>query len=91
MLRSRFLRDLNAVARGADPSGLIRDPERARLVDLPMANAHYHAPMSRAQWLSHPFIGRRAKGNPWVAGQPEEVRRQFLEAMGLPVTGSGLL
>ena len=84
MLRTRFLRDLKAVAQGTDPSGLIRDPEQAKFVSLPSANAHYHAPMSREEWLNHPFIGRRANGNPWAAGQPDEVRRQFLEAMGLP-------
>jgi 5,5'-dehydrodivanillate O-demethylase len=83
MLRRRFFKDLKAIADGQDPSGLIRDPGRARSVVLPGANAQYHAPMSREEWLRHPFIGRRAHGNPWVAGQPDEVRREFLEAMGL--------
>lgn len=84
MLRRRFFQDLEAVARGDDPSALIRDPEVAKFVDLPSANAHYHAvSMTRAEWLAHPFIGKRANGNPWAAGQPEAVRRDFLEAMGL--------
>lgn len=84
MLRRRFFKDLEAIAAGRDPSGLIRDPEKAKFVDLPSANAHYHAPMTREAWLAHPFIGKRAGGNPWAAGQPEEVRRAFLDAIGLP-------
>jgi 5,5'-dehydrodivanillate O-demethylase len=89
LLRARLEKDLQALAAGSDPSGVVRDPERARFVELPMANAHYHAPMSREEWLSHPFIGRRVHGNPWAAGQPPEVHRQFLAAMGLgPPHGS---
>lgn len=84
MLRRRFFRDLKAVAEGRDPSGLIRDPHQARLVALPSANAQYYGPMTMEEWLKHPFVGRRAHGNPWVAGQPEEVRQEFLKAMGLP-------
>jgi hypothetical protein len=83
MLRQRLFNDLDSVAQGHDPSALIRDVERAKFVDLPNANAHYHQAMTRAQWLSHPFIGRRAHGNPWVAGQPDGVRQEFLAAMGL--------
>lgn len=84
MLRRRLLRDLTACEQGNDPSGLIRDPEQAKFVQLPNANAHYGKAMTRAEWLAHPFIGRRAHDNPWAYGQPAEVRAAFLEAIGLP-------
>jgi 5,5'-dehydrodivanillate O-demethylase len=83
MLRRRLFDDLAAVARGEDPSGLIRDSVRAQCVVLPNADAQKHPPMSRAEWLAHPFFGRRANGNPWCAGQPDWVRQEYREAMGL--------
>ncbi|MBC2665993.1 aromatic ring-hydroxylating dioxygenase subunit alpha [Novosphingobium flavum] len=82
MLRRRLQRDLAAIERGEDPSGLIRDPERAARVPLPNANAHYLAAIPRAEWLAHPFLSRRAAGNPWAAGQPDAVRLAYLRAMG---------
>lgn len=83
MLRRRFFKDLKAVADGKDTSGRIRDQRRAECIALPSANAEYYAPMSLEEWLRHPFVGQRVHSNPWVAGQPDEVRREFLEAIGL--------
>jgi hypothetical protein len=71
------------VGRGKDPSGLIRDPERAKFVELPIANMRYFDSMPREEWLKHPFFGRRVNGNPWAAGQPEPVLQAFQEAIGV--------
>src|ERR1700738_3961755 len=38
MVRRRFLRDLEAVARGEDPKAVIRDPARNRAILLPVAD-----------------------------------------------------
>jgi 5,5'-dehydrodivanillate O-demethylase len=84
MLRKRFLADLDAVADGNDPKGLIRDPEKARCVVLPMANhdttlkgfttAEIMADPRRRAFLTSFYL---------QAGQPEEVKREMSEAFGI--------
>ena len=37
MIRNRFFQDMEAVAQGRDPKGIIRDPETAKRVQLPVA------------------------------------------------------
>ena len=39
MIRNRFFEDMEAVAQGRDPKGIIRDPDTAKLVQLPIAIA----------------------------------------------------
>jgi len=86
-IRKRFFDDLDTMARGGEPKGLIRDPARNQRVPLPMMDRHLvvdgHTPEAIMAW------GRlRAMYTTYVfqAGQPEWVRQQFAEAMGLPMT-----
>ncbi|MBX5468101.1 MAG: aromatic ring-hydroxylating dioxygenase subunit alpha [Firmicutes bacterium] len=88
MFRRRLKEDLERVARGEDPSGVIRDPEKARLVRWPdNRRAVIERGLAREEWLA-----RRAQRRDLIAaddyfifyaGQPESVRREYEAAMGL--------
>jgi 5,5'-dehydrodivanillate O-demethylase oxygenase subunit len=85
-IRKRFFDDLDTLARGGEPKGLIRDAARNVRVPLPMMDRHLvvegHTPEEIMAW------GRlRAMYTTYVfqAGQPEWVRQQFADAMGLPM------
>jgi 5,5'-dehydrodivanillate O-demethylase len=84
MQRQRFLSDLEAVARGADPKAVIRDPELNRCVALPVAERKLLIEgISRDAMAKHPIFGRHlTEGYPFQLGEPPEVRKAFLEAMG---------
>ncbi len=85
MMRKRFFDDLDSVARGEDPSGLIRDPERARCVRLPIAEPRLHRDgLTLEESKQHPLLKGRLNGNRWVAGQPDHVFNAYMEAMGVP-------
>ncbi len=83
-MRRRFFDELDAVAAGAEPKGLIRDPAGNRALRLPM--------MDREQVLND-FSSAQIKARPrmWLmyttyvfqAGQPEAVRQQMAQALGL--------
>lgn len=85
MMRKRMFDDLDAIAQGRDPSGLIHDAERAKCVALPIAVPALHREgLPLAETLTHPVLKGRIAGNRWVAGQPDEVYNEFISAMGLP-------
>jgi 5,5'-dehydrodivanillate O-demethylase len=85
LLRQRFLADLEAIARGKDPKGLIRDPALNACVPLPIAEREYLTESRpRAELLQHPVLGKQYAGDYiFQAGQPEEVRRAYAEAIGI--------
>ena len=85
-IRKRFFEDLERVAQGQDPKGLIRDPQRNVRVPLPM--------MDRSQIVEGPTLEQierfprlklMYKTYVFQAGQPEWVRREFTDVMGLPM------
>jgi 5,5'-dehydrodivanillate O-demethylase len=84
MLRKRFLSDLDAIARGEDPKAVIRDAAINQCVPLPVAERRYLTEgVSREELLRHPLLGRQVtEAYPFQLGQPEEVRKAYLEAMG---------
>ena len=85
MIRQRFFHDLDAIASGRDPKGLIRDPERNHCVPLPMIGRDlFYDGMSLDGYRKHPLYGRLLDDFRWHYGQPPAVRRAFREAMGLP-------
>ena len=85
MMRKRLFDDLERIAQGRDPSGIVRDAERARCVELPIATPDlFKKGLPLAEALKNPITKGRVTPNRWVYGQPPEVRRAFLEAMGLP-------
>ncbi|MDH2236186.1 aromatic ring-hydroxylating dioxygenase subunit alpha [Pigmentiphaga sp. GD03639] len=84
MLRKRFGEDMDAVADGRDPSGLIRDPAVNECVELPIAGRHlFTEGLTREQLLAHPILGKHLADYPFQAGQPDEVKAAYRAAMGL--------
>ena len=83
--RQRFLNDLEAIARGEDPKAVIRDPAVNKNVPLPVAERKLLVDgLTRAELLAHPILGKQYAGDYiFQAGQPEEVRAAFKEAMGI--------
>jgi 5,5'-dehydrodivanillate O-demethylase len=83
--RQRFLRDLDAVAKGEDPKAVIRDAQANGCLNLPVADrALLTEGLTRAELARHPIHGRAlTEGYPFQAGQPEEVREAYLKAMGV--------
>ena len=83
--RQRFLNDLEAIARGEDPKAITRDPGANKSVPLPVAERKLLVDgLTRAELLAHPILGKQYAGEYiFQAGQPEEVRAAFKEAMGI--------
>ena len=83
-MRKRFFADLDKVAQGQDPSGLIRDSSSAACVPLPDVMRKYNVdgvPLS--DYREHPLLRERLAGFRHHYGQPPEVRRAFEQAMGI--------
>jgi 5,5'-dehydrodivanillate O-demethylase len=83
MMRRQYFHDLDAVAAGKDPKGIIRDPEVAKLVELPNPTGFvYRDGVTLEEMRKHRLYGRRLHGFPWLAGQPKEVWDAYAAAMG---------
>ena len=83
MMRRRFLAELEATAKGAQPKGLITDPAANVRVPLPAANKDFYLHgLPRAKMARHPTVGSPIRAYPFQAGQPEAVRLAFEAAMG---------
>src|SRR5579875_33201 len=76
LMRKRFLDDLEAIERGEDPKGLIRDPKENECIRLPIVLRDlYTKPHTRAELEAHPGrIGTYMRNYIFQAGQPDEVR-----------------
>ncbi|OVZ56606.1 phthalate 4,5-dioxygenase [Pigmentiphaga sp. NML080357] len=84
MIRKKFFEELEAVAGGADPKGVLRDPEKNRRVELPLAFREVLTEgMTWAELKAHPIFGRHLHDYIFQAGQPEAVAQAYREAMGL--------
>jgi 5,5'-dehydrodivanillate O-demethylase oxygenase subunit len=91
LLRRRLQDDLDAVARGEDPSGLVRDPERNRCIRFPNDLRHLflEAPSperiaQRNALLKRLMPGSRPEDHFFLAeGQPDAVREEWEYAMGM--------
>lgn len=91
MIRNRFFEELEAVKQGKDPKGTIRDPEKAKFVDLPNANPEFYRDgFTREQFKQHPLLASRLKRFPFLYGQPREVREEFCRAVGIDENGEFL-
>ena len=88
MMRRRFLADLELIASGGgDPKAVIRDPRVNACVALPVAGREaFTRGLAREQWESlrrDGVLGGAAQGEfAWLAGQPQEVRKAWRDAMG---------
>ena len=84
MLRKRFFDELDALSENRDPMGVIRDPQVNDCVKLPIAHRSIFVDgMTVDELLRHPIFSTQLKGYVFQAGQPEEIRRAYEEAMGL--------
>jgi 5,5'-dehydrodivanillate O-demethylase oxygenase subunit len=84
MMRQRFLRDIEGLARGEDPKAVIRDAEINRCINLPIADRkNLTEGQTLEQIAKHPLAGGQLKDYIFQAGQPAEVRRAYAEAMGI--------
>jgi 5,5'-dehydrodivanillate O-demethylase oxygenase subunit len=84
LLRKRFFEDLDRLVEGNDPKAIIRDPHVNQCVSLPIAHrCVFLDGLTLDELLKHPIFGAQLKGYAFQAGQPEEVRRAYEEAMGL--------
>lgn len=87
MLRRQLLDDLEAIERGEDPMGLIRDPAVAKSISLPIADRDLLIDgMSLEEWRAHPIYSNHLERFMFQAGQPVEVWDAYCEAMGVPGT-----
>ena len=88
MVRNRFFEDMEAVAQGKDPKGIVRDPEVAKRVPLPIATPEVQRDgIPTEQWRGDPYFSRRSRRFPWQYGQPEDVWREYASAMGVDPNG----
>jgi 5,5'-dehydrodivanillate O-demethylase len=84
MLRKRFFEEMDRLSDGGDPKGVIRDPRANECVSLPIAHRSvYINGLTLEELLEHPIFSGQLKGYVFQAGQPEEVRRAYEEAMGI--------
>ena len=91
MLRKRLFDDIDRVAQGIDPSGLIRDPAINQRVQLPVAMRKVLMEgLPLDEYLRHPMWGKHIRCFPFHAGQPESVKRAYEEAMGIEMVEDGM-
>jgi 5,5'-dehydrodivanillate O-demethylase len=84
MMRQRFFAELDAIAAGREPGGLIRDRVAASCVELPnMARERNTQGIALAEFRHDPLLRRRLTEFPFHAGQPPEIRAAFERAMGI--------
>ncbi|MBI2736997.1 MAG: aromatic ring-hydroxylating dioxygenase subunit alpha [Rhodospirillales bacterium] len=84
MLRRRLFDDLAAVAAGREPRGIIRNPERNVRIELPcIAREDLKNGLPRAEMQRHPVMGPFLRDYYSMAGQPEEIKEEFEQAMSV--------
>jgi 5,5'-dehydrodivanillate O-demethylase len=91
LMRRRFFEEMDAVARGDDPKAVIRDPDKARNIALPIVHAdRYHKGLTREELIAHPVLGRHLKGYPYQYGQPQALLESIWDTAGISAEDLGL-
>ena len=86
MVRRRFFEEMERVAAGQDPKGIIRDPAQNQCVQLPIANVDTTLRgMTTEQILQDPRRRVRLTSYILQAGQPDEIRREMSRVMGIEI------
>ena len=85
MMRQRFFAEIEKVAAGQDPLGVIRDPGAAGCVTLPNIACELNTEgVTLSEFADYPLLKERlANGFQFHFGQPPEVRAAFEQAMGV--------
>ena len=87
MIRKRFFEEMKRIADGGEAKGLIRDPDRNRCVELPMMDREsVLQSYTKAEIMADPRMRMMFTTYVFQAGQPDWVKQEFAEAMGLEVT-----
>ncbi|MPZ57780.1 MAG: Rieske 2Fe-2S domain-containing protein [Rhizobiales bacterium] len=84
MMRRRFFEEMDAVAAGKDPGGVIRNPNEAQCIPLPNMRRETNTqgvPLDKFE--DDPVLRQLLREFRYHYGQPPEVRRSFEEAMGI--------
>lgn len=85
MIRRRFLDDIDAVAAGRDPKGVLRDPALNHRLVLPSDHRDFFLDgLPRKAYLAHPKWKTLLQQFVFHAGQPEAVREACAQALGVP-------
>jgi len=86
MIRRRLFDDMDAVAQGRDPKGLIRDPAANQRVFLPSDSRDFflHG-LPLADYARHPKWNKLLHHFIFHAGQPDHVRREYEAATGVRI------
>jgi 5,5'-dehydrodivanillate O-demethylase len=83
-MRARFFRELETLAAGKEPGGIIRSANEAACISLPnMAREFNTEGIALADYNTDPILRQRLKEFRHHFGQPAQVRREFVEAMGI--------
>ena len=86
MIRRQLFMDIDAVAAGRDPKGVIRDPAINRRIRLPNASRELLIRgLPLADYIAHPIWGKHLTQFPFHFGQPDRVKRMYEDAMGIQV------
>jgi 5,5'-dehydrodivanillate O-demethylase len=86
MMRRRFFDEMKRVAAGEDPKGTIRDPEKNKVVQLPIANNDTTLRGLTTQDILND-ARRRVRLTSYIlqAGQPDSIRREMSQVMGIEI------
>ena len=92
MMRKRLFEELDAVAKGAEPKGTVRNANVAKCVELPNITKKTSTEgITLAEFPNYPLLNARLKGFRHCFGQPPEVRKAFCRRDGdRAVVRSGL-
>jgi 5,5'-dehydrodivanillate O-demethylase len=83
-MRKRLFEELDAVARGADAKGTVRNSNVAKCIELPNITKKTSVEgITLAEHEHYPLLKARLKGFRHCFGQPAEVRKAFADAMGI--------
>jgi 5,5'-dehydrodivanillate O-demethylase len=87
MMRKRYFEEIDAVQKGREPKGVIRNPDAGRFVELPnMERERCVDGVALEEFKNYPVLKARLTGFRWQYGQPPEIRRAFERAIGLAPT-----
>jgi 5,5'-dehydrodivanillate O-demethylase oxygenase subunit len=86
MLRRRFFDEMEKIAQGREAKSVLRDPVRNVQVELPLMQRRETVEgYTKAEILADPAKRMMSTTYVFQAGQPDWVRKQFADAMGLEV------
>jgi 5,5'-dehydrodivanillate O-demethylase len=84
MMRKRYFDEIEKVRRGEDPKGVVRDAAAAACITLPLADrAQFLDGLPIEEWSKDRLLSKRMHGHVWCYGQPDEVWKDFADAMGI--------